>query len=147
MSNLFCQNCNMYRYHYCSSWNDIGSLVVQTSNSSKEYLQKNDSSIFTSFILFYRWIRLLRDKTIMIFMNTSADVSKFKVLPFQFKCRILLKPVLGGVDGSFYFPVLSINRINQTEPTTFSILPFWAFFRYSYFLYSNMLKHLFYSNH
>jgi hypothetical protein len=28
-----------------------------------------------------------------------------------------------------------MNRLNQTEPATFSILPCWAFFGDSYFLY------------
>jgi hypothetical protein len=52
----------------------------------------------------------------------------------MFKCRILLKPVLGGVDGNLHFPVPSMNRLNQTEPATFSILPCWAFFRDSVFI-------------
>jgi hypothetical protein len=43
--------------------------------------------------------------------------------------------VLGGVDGSLYLTVPSMNRLNQTEPATFSILSWWAFFRDSYFLY------------
>jgi hypothetical protein len=29
-----------------------------------------------------------------------------------------------------------MNRLNQTEPATFSILPCWAFFRDSVFIYS-----------
>jgi hypothetical protein len=32
-------------------------------------------------------------------MHTSADVSKFKIVPVHVKCWILLKPVLGGVNG------------------------------------------------
>jgi hypothetical protein len=52
-------------------------------------------------------------------MNTSADVSKFKISPFLFKSCILLKPVLGGVDGNLHIPVPSMNRLNQTEPATF----------------------------
>jgi hypothetical protein len=40
-----------------------------------------------------------------------------------------------GVDGSLHLTVPSMNRLNQTEPETFSILPCWAFFRDSYFLY------------
>jgi hypothetical protein len=43
--------------------------------------------------------------------------------------------MLGGVDGSLHFTVPSMNRLNQTELATFSILPCWAFFRDSYFLY------------
>jgi hypothetical protein len=43
--------------------------------------------------------------------------------------------VLGGVDGNLHFPVTSINRLNQTESATFSILLYWAFFRDSVFLY------------
>jgi hypothetical protein len=34
-----------------------------------------------------------------------------------------IKPVLGGVDGSLHLTVPSINRFNQTDPATFSILP------------------------
>jgi hypothetical protein len=58
-----------------------------------------------------------------------------KVYYFMFKCWILLKPVLGGVDGNFHFPVPFMNRLNQTEPATFSILSCWAFFRDSVFIY------------
>jgi hypothetical protein len=65
--------------------------------------------------------------------NISADVSKFKILPFH----VLLKPVLRGVDGSLHLTVPSMNRLNQTEPAAFSILQFWAFSRDSYFLYFN----------
>jgi hypothetical protein len=31
--------------------------------------------------------------------------------------------------------LLGLNRLNQTEPATFLIMPCWAFFRDSYFLY------------
>jgi hypothetical protein len=42
---------------------------------------------------------------------------------FRIQCWIiLLTPVLGGVDGNLYFLVPSMNRLNQTEPATFSIL-------------------------
>jgi hypothetical protein len=37
-----------------------------------------------------------------------------------------------------HFPVPSMNRLNQTEPSTFSILLCWAFFRDSVFLYFNI---------
>jgi hypothetical protein len=66
-------------------------------------------------------------------MNTSADVSKFLILPVHFKCWILLKPVLGGVDDSLHLTVPFVNRLNQTKPATLSILQCWAFFRDSYF--------------
>ena len=62
---------------------------------------------------------------------------------FTFKCWILLKPVLGGVDGNLHFPVPSMNRLNQTEPATFSILPCWAFFRDSVFIYFMITSVLF----
>jgi hypothetical protein len=39
------------------------------------------------------------------------------------------------VDGILHFPVPSMNRLNQTEPATFSILSCWAFFRDSVLLY------------
>jgi hypothetical protein len=80
-------------------------------------------------------------------MNTYADVSKFKISPFfNFKCCILLKPVLGGVDGNLHLPVPSMNRHNQTEPATFLILSCWAFFRDSVFLYfkRQVLKSLYF---
>jgi hypothetical protein len=64
-------------------------------------------------------------------MNTSADVSQNS----NHSSSILLKPLLGGVDGSLHLTVPSMNRFNQTEPATFSVLPSWAFFRNSYFLY------------
>jgi hypothetical protein len=54
---------------------------------------------------------------------------------FRVKCWILLKLVLGGVDGNLHFPVPSMNRLNQTGPATFSILLCWTFFRNSTFLY------------
>jgi hypothetical protein len=54
---------------------------------------------------------------------------------FVFKCWILLKPVQGDVDGNLHFSIPSMNRLNQTEPATFSILSCWAFFRDSVFLY------------
>jgi hypothetical protein len=44
-------------------------------------------------------------------------------------------PVQGGVDGSLQLTISSMNRLNETEPATFSILTCWAFFRDSYFLY------------
>jgi hypothetical protein len=79
-------------------------------------------------------------------MNTSADVSKFNICHhFRVKCWILLKPVLGGVDGNLQFPVSSMNRLNQTEPATFSILLCWTFFRdsvFSLYFIMHYSKHL-----
>jgi hypothetical protein len=43
--------------------------------------------------------------------------------------------VLGGFDGSLHLAVPSMNRLNQTEPAPFTILPCLAFFGDSYFLY------------
>jgi hypothetical protein len=40
------------------------------------------------------------------------------------KCRILLKQVLGGVDGNSHIPLSFMNRLNQTELETFSIFCF-----------------------
>jgi hypothetical protein len=62
---------------------------------------------------------------------------------FRVKCWILLKPVLRGMDGKLYFPIPSMNRLNQTEPATFSILLCWTFFRDSVFLYFIFLANLF----
>jgi hypothetical protein len=58
-----------------------------------------------------------------------------KLYHFRVKCWILLKPVLEGVDGKLHFPLPSMNRLNQTEPVTFSILLCWTVFRDSDFLY------------
>jgi hypothetical protein len=55
-------------------------------------------------------------------MNTSADVSKFQISP----CSILLKLVLGDIDGNLHFPVPYMYMLNLNEPATFSILSFWA---------------------
>jgi hypothetical protein len=44
------------------------------------------------------------------------------------------------MDGNLHFPVPSMNRLNQTEPATFSILYCWTFFRDSVFLYFICLK-------
>jgi hypothetical protein len=64
-----------------------------------------------------------------------SHISILQIVPVHIKCWILLKPVLGGMDGSLHLTVPSMNRLNQTEPATFSILPCWTFFRDSYFLY------------
>jgi hypothetical protein len=37
-----------------------------------------------------------------------------------------VQPVLGVVDGSLHLTVPFMNRLNQTEPATFSILPRWV---------------------
>ena len=61
-------------------------------------------------------------------MNTSADVLKLKNLTItMFKCWILLKPVLGSVDGSLHLHVAlpSTNRLSQT--VTCNILKFCCF--------------------
>jgi hypothetical protein len=62
---------------------------------------------------------------------------------FYVKCWILFKQML---DGNLHLTVPSFNRLSQTEFTTFSILPFWTFFRESYFLYFAKLKALLASN-
>jgi hypothetical protein len=41
----------------------------------------------------------------------------------------------GGADGGLRLAVPSVNRLDQTEPATFSIIPCWAFFGDSCFLY------------
>jgi hypothetical protein len=68
---------------------------------------------------------------LQIFINSNFQ----SLYIFVFKCCILVKPVVGGVDGSLQLPLRSMNRLNQTEPATFSILTWWAFFRNSIFLY------------
>jgi hypothetical protein len=53
-------------------------------------------------------------------MNTS--VQNFTIT--MIKCCILLKPVLVGADGNLHFPFPPMNRLNQTESATFTILSF-----------------------
>jgi hypothetical protein len=43
---------------------------------------------------------------------------------------------------NLHFPVPSMNRLNQTEPATFSILLCWAFFRDSIFIYFEVIATL-----
>ena len=45
----------------------------------------------------------------------------------------MLKLMLGGMDGRLRFPLPSMDGLNQTEPATFAILFFRAFFRVSKF--------------
>jgi hypothetical protein len=42
---------------------------------------------------------------------------------------------LGWVEGYLHLIVQTMNRLNQTEPATFSIMLCWAFFRDFYILY------------
>jgi hypothetical protein len=46
---------------------------------------------------------------------------------------ILLKPVLGDVGGLAVYSY-DMNRLSQTDPATFSISLFWAFF-YGFFVF------------
>jgi hypothetical protein len=62
-------------------------------------------------------------------INTSVDVLKYQILSLDIKCWILLPPVLWGIDGNLLLPLPTMNRLNQTDPATFSILSFFAFFR------------------
>jgi hypothetical protein len=59
---------------------------------------------------------------------TQAPYDPATRTDFRIKCWILLKPVLGGVDGNLHFPVPSMNRLNQTDLATFSILLCSTFF-------------------
>jgi hypothetical protein len=67
--------------------------------------------------------------------NLQWGFLNLKFYNYMFKCWIMLKPVLVGVDSSLNFLVLYTNRLNQTEPATFSILLFWTFFGNSISLY------------
>jgi hypothetical protein len=49
-------------------------------------------------------------------------------------------PIKHMCYGSLHFTVPSMNRLNQTEPATFSILPCWAFFGDSYFSILQLYK-------
>ena len=62
-------------------------------------------------------------------MNTYADVLKIKFAIIIFKCWIPSKPMIEDVDDSLHLPLSSINRLNQTEPLTFGLLCWAAFFK------------------
>ena len=64
------------------------------------------------------------------FLITTTSLNNDKLII----CVCLNKFTLWGVDGSLYFTLPSMNRLNQTEPATFAILLFWAFFMGSFFL-------------
>jgi hypothetical protein len=59
-----------------------------------------------------------------IFLNS-------KFYHFMFKCWILLKPVLGGMEVSCTFHYRPWTDL--IKPTTFSILSFWTFLGILYF--------------
>ena len=74
----------------------------------------------------------------VVITTVWTHLQMFKIQNLQ--CWILLinKPVLGGVGGSLHFTLPFMNRLNHTEPASFAILLFWAFFRGSFswiFLY------------
>jgi hypothetical protein len=59
-----------------------------------------------------------------------------KVLDGQPNQGIIEKVDYKQQDGaSLHFTVPFMNRLNQTEPASFQVLSFWAFFGNSYFLY------------
>ena len=77
------------------------------------------------------WKRLISPST-RFFMRiaiTHIPLANSEFTIIMCKCWILLQPELGVVDDSFHLPLLSMNRLNQTEPATFSILSFWDFFK------------------
>jgi hypothetical protein len=80
-------------------------------------------------------------------MNTSTDVSKFKMSPFfVFKCWILLKPVLGGVDGNFPVQAQSHRACNIFNIVMFILAAFPCWSCLSYFRLSlGILYSLFWS--
>jgi hypothetical protein len=49
------------------------------------------------------------------------------------KMYVLTKWLYHSTEHTHTVPTM--NRLNQTEPATFSILPLWDFFRDSYFSY------------
>jgi hypothetical protein len=55
-------------------------------------------------------------------------------------CWILLKPVLRGVEGSLQLLLPSMKRFDQTDPASFSVLTYWAFYRNSVFLYFRLFS-------
>jgi hypothetical protein len=67
-------------------------------------------------------VHLINDVIFSILEDRSAQ---YYCCVYMF---ILLKSVLRGVDGNLHFPLPSINKLNQTEPATFSIMSCWAFF-------------------
>jgi hypothetical protein len=60
-----------------------------------------------------------------ILINASADDSKYRKFAVFDALAVACK----------HLPVLSLNRLNQTEPAMFLILSFWDYFRDSAFRY------------
>jgi hypothetical protein len=66
---------------------------------------------------------------------------------FVFKCWILLKPVLWGMDDNLYFPVPSMNRLNRTEPASFSNCYVWLSLEILFFsFFNNILSLIIFNN-
>jgi hypothetical protein len=84
---------------------------------------------------------------LILFLKTQQS-QRFKYVKIQFYCvgqfkYRLINHTYGGVDGSLHLTVPSMNRLNQTDPATFSILLFRTFLRGSNFLNFKVTSALF----
>jgi hypothetical protein len=91
-----------------------------------------EGSMIASVWTYLRMLQNITDIFRTINQHMTCIASRVWV-SFMLKCWIMLKPVLRGLDGSLHLTVPSMNRLNQTESATFSILPLWTFFRVFYF--------------
>jgi hypothetical protein len=71
--------------------------------------------------------------------SMMTHLAMFQNSKYHFHVKMLNSAIAGsrGVCGNLHFPVPSMNSLNQTEPVSFSILSFWAFFRDFVVLYLN----------
>jgi hypothetical protein len=109
-------------FHNCIIFSFVNCFLVPGTNVFLTWVDHT--------LLFMEWHKRFRDNRLM---NTSADVLKLRILPVHVKCWILLQPVLEDMYSNLHFSVPNMNRLNQTEPATFSILTYWVFFRDLFF--------------
>ena len=64
---------------------------------------------------------------VQMFQNSQIIIIIIYIYSHKLKCWNPLKPVLGGMEYSLHLPLPTMNRLNQTEPSTFSILTLWSF--------------------
>jgi hypothetical protein len=60
-----------------------------------------------------KFLSIKKKKTIDSYMYRVFISGNFTI--FVFKCWIILKPVLGGVDANLHFPVSFINMLKETK--------------------------------
>jgi hypothetical protein len=86
-----------------------GHTLSFTLGQNTAFYRKTRKCNIEGFMITAAWTHL------RMFLNSNVTI-------FVLKCEILLTPVQGAVDGNLRFPVPSMNRLNETEPATYSIV-------------------------